>query len=93
LTGLAGVALFEVLLVEDSGADVFLMQEAFGAVTPRARLHVAGDGVDALDFLRRPGAAQPRPDLILLDLNLPRMGGLEMLRELRADPGLCAPSR
>ncbi|QBY07097.1 response regulator (plasmid) [Deinococcus metallilatus] len=80
------------LLVEDSGADVFLMQEAFEEVSPQVRLHLASDGVEALAFLRRQGefADAPRPDLVLLDLNLPRKSGLEVLAEVRGDAGLCA---
>ena len=77
----------EVLLVEDSPGDVRLTQEAFCAANPAIRLHVAVDGVEALEFLSQQGAhaGAPRPDLILLDLNLPRMDGREVLKHIRAD--------
>jgi CheY-like chemotaxis protein len=80
----------DVLLVEDDPADVLLIEEAFAAYRMRSRLHVAGDGEQALRFLRRVGefADAPRPGLVLLDLNLPRRNGLEVLAELKADSGL-----
>ena len=80
----------EVLLVEDDQGDVLLTREAFALNKLRNRLHVVGDGEQAMAFLRREGAYAdtPKPDLILLDLNLPRMGGLEVLREVKADPVL-----
>ena len=83
--------LYEVLLVEDDPGDVALITEAFAAHRLPSRLHTAGDGVDALTFLRReePHAAAPRPDLILLDLNMPRMDGREMLSVVKNDPDLC----
>jgi two-component system, chemotaxis family, response regulator Rcp1 len=74
-----------ILLVEDSQADVRLTREALAEVEEASELHVAPDGDAALDFLRRDG---PRPDLILLDLNLPGKDGRELLAELRADPEL-----
>jgi chemotaxis family two-component system response regulator Rcp1 len=80
----------EVLLVEDSAGDVRLTQEAFRETDPTIRLHVAPDGVEAMAFLRQEGAHQnaPRPDLILLDLNLPKMGGREVLAYIKADADL-----
>ena len=81
--------LMEVLLVEDSPGDVRLMQEAF---RPNQSIHlnVAADGVEAMAFLRREGlhAKAPRPNIILLDLNLPRMDGREVLAPIKADNGL-----
>lgn len=80
----------EVLLVEDSPGDVRLTREAFCDANPQVRLHVAVDGVEAMAFLRNqpPYADAPRPDLILLDLNLPRKDGREVLAEIKTDPGL-----
>jgi len=78
----------EILLVEDSEPDILLTQEAFADARVPNRLHVARDGVDALNFLRREGihANAPRPDVILLDINMPRKNGLEVLTEIKADP-------
>ena len=80
----------EILLVEDNPGDVRLTKEALKDAKVINNLHVAGDGIEALDFLKRqgkyPGAI--RPDLILLDLNLPRKDGREVLGEIKADPGL-----
>ena len=80
----------EILLVEDSPGDVRLMQEALKEGKVANRVHMAGDGVEAMAFLRRQGefADAPRPDLILLDLNLPKMDGREVLAELKADDDL-----
>jgi len=83
--------LINILLVEDNPADVRLTQEALKeAAHARTRLHVAGDGVEALEFLHRQGdfAAAPRPDLMLLDLNLPRVDGRQVLAEVKGDPDL-----
>ena len=80
----------EVLLVEDSPGDVRLTREAFREADVSVRLHVASDGVEAVAFLRRLGthANAPRPDLILLDLNLPRMDGREVLSFIKDDETL-----
>jgi CheY-like chemotaxis protein len=80
----------EILLVEDSPADVLITREAFMDAKLLNTLHVVEDGIQALEFLRRQGAyaAVPRPDLILLDLNLPRKNGREVLAEIKADPEL-----
>jgi chemotaxis family two-component system response regulator Rcp1 len=80
----------QVLLVEDNHGDVRLMQEAFGDVNPLICLNVASDGVEAMAFLRREGAnaSATRPDLILLDLNLPKMDGRALLAQIKADDEL-----
>jgi two-component system, chemotaxis family, response regulator Rcp1 len=80
----------EILLVEDNPDDVDLTLEAFKESSSQSRLHVVEDGVEALAFLRHQGAyaAAPRPDLILLDLNLPRKTGHELLAEIKIDPEL-----
>jgi CheY-like chemotaxis protein len=77
-------------LVEDSPGDVRLTQEAFREANRAIHLHVASDGVEAMAFLKREGsnASAPRPDLILLDLNLPRMDGREVLAEIKSDASL-----
>lgn len=82
----------QVLLVEDSPGDVRLTQEAFREANKLIHLHVASDGVEALAFLQREGPHihAPRPDLILLDLNLPKMGGLEVLAHIKGDETLKA---
>jgi|ERR1700722_20051035 len=80
----------EVLLVEDSPGDVRLTREAFKDAKVYINLHIASDGVEAMDFLNRVGkyADAPRPDLILLDLNLPKKDGREVLAEIKANPAL-----
>ena len=82
--------LIEILLVEDNPGDVRLAQEALKDAKVRNNLHVARDGVEALAFLRREGkyADAPRPDLILLDLNLPKKDGREVLAEIKEDENL-----
>jgi len=80
----------EILLVEDNPGDVRLTREAWKEGKLRNNLHVAEDGVEALAFLRKQGrhAGAARPDLILLDLNLPRKDGREVLAEIKQDPNL-----
>jgi len=80
-------ALVEILLVEDNPSDVVLTRIAMKQCKIANQLHVAGDGVEALNFLRREGkyADAPRPDLILLDLNLPRMDGRQLLAAVKED--------
>jgi CheY-like chemotaxis protein len=80
----------EVLLVEDSPGDARLTQEAMRDSKRLIHLHVVSDGIEALAFLRRKGAYvhSPRPDLILLDLNLPKMDGREVLAQIKKDDSL-----
>jgi chemotaxis family two-component system response regulator Rcp1 len=79
-----------ILLVEDSPGDVRLTREAFRGANGALRLHVAVDGVEAVSFLRREGVhgEAPRPDLILLDLNMPRMDGRQVLSVIKQDDDL-----
>jgi CheY-like chemotaxis protein len=80
----------EILLVEDNPGDVRLTQEALKDSKLATHLSVVNDGMEALAFLRREGkyAAAPRPDMILLDLNLPQKDGREVLAEIKSDPDL-----
>jgi two-component system, chemotaxis family, response regulator Rcp1 len=80
----------EILLVEDNPADVRLTREVFAEVGLPHRIHVARDGEEAMAMLRREGAhaQMVEPDLVLLDLNLPRKDGREVLAEVKSDPGL-----
>jgi two-component system, chemotaxis family, response regulator Rcp1 len=80
----------QVLLVEDSPGDVRLTQEAFREAKVRIELHVASDGADAMAFLGHEGVHvdAPRPDLILLDLNLPKKDGREVLAEIKGNSSL-----
>jgi len=80
----------DILLVEDNPGDARLAAEAFKEGTVPTRLHVVQDGIEAMAFLRREGsyAQATRPDLVLLDLNLPRKDGREVLAEIKEDPDL-----
>ena len=80
----------DILLVEDNPSDVYLTEEALRSIGLTSRLHVAYDGIQAMAFLRREGmhAEAPRPDLVLLDLNLPRKDGRRVLEEVKEDPEL-----
>lgn len=82
--------LVDVLLVEDNLGDVRLTQEAFRENRTPARLHVVSDGVEAMKFLRcqDPYSRAPRPQLVLLDLNLPRLSGREVLAQIKSDAEL-----
>ncbi|NUR27277.1 MAG: response regulator [Catenulispora sp.] len=86
----ATLNIIDVLLVEDDPGDVLMTREAFEHHKLGNSLHVVDDGVEALAFLRREGpyADAPRPGLILLDLNLPRMDGREVLAEIKSDEKL-----
>lgn len=80
----------DILLVEDSPGDARLMREAFKELSTPTRLHLALDGVEAMEFLTRTGrfGDAPSPDLMLLDLNLPRRDGREVLELVKGDPAL-----
>jgi CheY-like chemotaxis protein len=86
----ASTGALEILLVEDSPGDVRLTREAFMDAKVHINLHVSPDGADAMAYLKREGkhANAPRPDLILLDLNLPKKDGREVLEEIKASPAL-----
>jgi len=90
MTELEDPRVIDVLLVEDDEGDVLMTREAFEYYKIQNRLHVVGDGEQALQFLRRTGpyADAPRPGLILLDVNLPRRSGMEVLKELKEDDEL-----
>ena len=81
----------EVLLIEDDPGDVVITREAFEHHKIHNTLRVARDGQEGLDYLYRRGAHQgaPRPDLILLDLNLPKYDGHQLLEQIKSDPELC----
>jgi CheY-like chemotaxis protein len=85
------VNVIDVLLVEDDPGDVLMTREALDQHGVANHLHVVGDGVEATKFLRREGefADAPRPGLVLLDLNLPRKDGREVLADIKSDPDLC----
>jgi two-component system, chemotaxis family, response regulator Rcp1 len=80
----------EILLVEDNPGDVRLTREALKEAKVHNNLSVVGDGVEAMAFLRRQGScgSAPRPDIVLLDLNLPKKDGREVLAEVKSDPDL-----
>lgn len=82
--------LIEILLVEDNPGDVRLTKEAFKIGKIQNNMHVVYDGEEAMDFLYRRGthADAPRPDIILLDLNLPKKDGREVLKEIKSDDNL-----
>jgi CheY-like chemotaxis protein len=82
--------MIQILLVEDDPGDIVITREAFADHKVRNHLSVVSDGESAMSFLRRKGdyADAPRPDLILMDLNLPRKSGHEVLAEIKADPDL-----
>ncbi|MGF6732068.1 CheY-like chemotaxis protein [Paraburkholderia youngii] len=82
--------MFHILMVEDSPTDVMMTREALEYYKVLNPLHIAEDGVEAIGFLKREGkhANAPRPGLIILDLNLPRKSGQEVLQELKTDPEL-----
>ena len=90
LTANSSAPAIQVLLVEDNPGDVRLTREAFQDAKVHLEMHVAVDGVEAMSFLLKEGkfADSPRPDLILLDLNLPRKDGREVLREIKGHPAL-----
>ena len=85
-----GMPAFEILLVEDSPGDVRLTREALKDAKMHINLHVASDGIEAMAFLNREEEYSdvPRPDLILLDLNLPRKDGRQVLEEIKDNPEL-----
>ena len=81
----------DILLVEDDAGDELITREAFADNKIKNNLHVARDGAEGLDFLYRRGAFTdaPRPDLVLLDLNLPKYDGRQLLEKIKSDPELC----
>ena len=90
MTECTGWEIVDVLLVEDDPGDILMTREAFEHHKIQNKLHVVTDGEQALQFLNQTGeyADAPRPGLVLLDLNLPRRSGHEVLAELKEDPGL-----
>jgi chemotaxis family two-component system response regulator Rcp1 len=92
MTELIGTAAapIDVLLIEDSPGDVRLTREALRDAKVPLALHVASDGIEAMEFLGREGrfSSAPRPNLILLDLNLPKLDGREVLEAIKGDPSL-----
>ena len=92
MTQFEGERQIEVLLVEDDPGDVMMTREAFHDYKLHNELHVVSDGAEAMAFLRQEGdyAGRPRPDLVLLDLNLPRMDGRQVLEAIKSDPELAS---
>ena len=92
MTQFEGERQIEVLLVEDDPGDVMMTREAFHDYKLNNELHVVSDGAEAMAFLRQEGeyAGRPRPDLVLLDLNLPRMDGRQVLEAIKSDPELAS---
>ena len=92
MTQFEGERQIEVLLVEDDPGDVMMTREAFQDYKLQNQLHVVSDGAEAMEFLRQEGeyAGRPRPDLVLLDLNLPRMDGRQVLEAIKSDPELAS---
>ena len=92
MTQFEGERQIEVLLVEDDPGDVMMTREAFQDYKLQNQLHVVSDGAEAMAFLRQDGeyAGRPRPDLVLLDLNLPRMDGRQVLEAIKSDAELAS---
>jgi CheY-like chemotaxis protein len=92
VTQFEGERQIEVLFVEDDPGDVMMTREAFQDYKLHNELHVVSDGSEAMAFLRQEGeyAGRPRPDLVLLDLNLPRMDGRQVLEAIKSDPELAS---
>jgi CheY-like chemotaxis protein len=92
VTQFEGERQIEILLVEDDPGDVMMTREAFQDYKLHNELHVVSDGAEAMAFLRQEGeyAGRPRPDLVLLDLNLPRMDGRQVLEAIKSDPELAS---
>ncbi len=92
MTQFEGERQIEVLLVEDDPGDVMMTREAFQDYKLHNELHVVSDGAEAMAFLHQEGeyADRPRPDLVLLDLNLPRMDGRQVLEAIKSDPELAS---
>ena len=92
MTQFEGERQIEVLLVEDDPGDVMMTREAFQDYKLHNQLHVVSDGAEAMEFLRQEGeyAGRPRPDLVLLDLNLPRMDGRQVLEAIKSDSELAS---
>jgi len=90
MTAPSATTMRHLLVVEDDPGDVLLTREALADASGPLSVHVVADGEQAVDFLRGQGGHRgaPRPDLVLLDLNLPRLDGREVLARIKTDPGL-----